>query len=352
MPPAFPAPVLPVDPILFAGPVLIGILFTYLLFGVLLAQLVRPELPICLQTASSEVAVQYYQTVAPADKKWLRILVALVVVIQFLQLSFITDNAWTVAPGTGVLNGSVSLCVQMFFVWKIYTLAQKNKFFIGVAGLIAFLSVLQFGASIAITTKVRRYLIAEIMGANQRDATQFIMVNREAIRLPELKIPVAIHLATTAACDTLITLAMITILSHYKDNTVFHKTKSLLNTLIITTIENGLITSITAIANLIIFFTRTQDMINIAFQYVIGGLYAIVLITTLNRRSPVKRGEGGTSISLSDVNGFNTSRNNPNSGRGTAPSYQVNVVTTIDHKTDPEAMVDETLTRSYGSKPY
>jgi hypothetical protein len=49
-------------------------------------------------------------------------LVAVVVVIQFLQLSFITDNAWTVcvlgyldpmnlisppisAPGTGVLNG-------------------------------------------------------------------------------------------------------------------------------------------------------------------------------------------------------------------------------------------------------
>ncbi|TEB36889.1 hypothetical protein FA13DRAFT_1787202 [Coprinellus micaceus] len=329
-PPPLPPVPLPVDPILFAGPVLIGILFTYLLFGVLLAQV-----------------AQYYQTVAASDKNWLRILVAVVVVIQFLQLSFITDNAWTVcvlgyldpmnlisppisAPGTGVLNGMVSLCVQMFFVWKIYSLAQKSKVFIGVAGLVAVLSVLQFGASIGITTK-------------------FIMVNREAIRLHELKTPITIHLVTTAACDTVITLAMIVILSHYKDNTVFVKTKSLLNTLIIATIENGLITSVTAIGNLIIYFTRTQDMINIAFQYVIGGLYAIVLITTLNRRSPTDRSEC-TDISLSDVNGFNTSRNNNSStGRGPAPSYQVNVLTTVDRKSDPEAMMT-TTSHEYGGK--
>jgi hypothetical protein len=37
------------------------------------------------------------------------------------------------------------------------------------------------------------------------------MVNREAIRLHELKTPITIHLVTTAACDTVITLAMIVI---------------------------------------------------------------------------------------------------------------------------------------------
>lgn len=86
----------------------------------------------------------------------------------------------------------------------------------------------------------------------------------------------------------------------------------------------------------------------------IGGLYAIVLITTLNRRTPVKRGEGGTSISLSDANGFNTSRNNNLSGgRGPVPSYQVNVHTTVDHKCDPESIAGETISsHAYAGKGY
>lgn len=44
---------------------------------------------------------------------------------------------------------------------------------------------------------------------------KFIMVNREAIRLHELQKPITVHLVTTAACDTLITLAMITIVSSF-----------------------------------------------------------------------------------------------------------------------------------------
>lgn len=73
-------------------------------------------------------------------------------------------------------------------------------------------------------------------------------------------------------------------------------------------------------------------------QYVIGGLYAIVFITSLNRRQTHKITGGSQSISLSEGT-------NPSSGSrgrsipmfasegGTVPSYQVSVLTTADTRT-------------------
>lgn len=77
----------------------------------------------------------------------------------------------------------------------------------------------------------------------------------------------------------------------------------------------------------------------------IGGLYAIVLITTLNRRQ-ISKGTDGTSFSMSDAGNFSSSRGQPNfaSGRGTAPSYQVNVLAGGDSLT--AGTVDDSLGRA------
>jgi len=53
-------------------------------------------------------------------------------------------------------------------------------------------------------------------------------------------------------------------LYYYKANTAFSQTKSLLNTLIVNTVENGLITTVWAISNLVIYFVRTEDSINVS----------------------------------------------------------------------------------------
>lgn len=301
-------------PLLFAGPVLIGCLFAYLLFGVLLAQV-----------------VQYYQAVTRSEHKIVKMLVGLVVVIQVTQLGLISDTAWTTcvlgfvdpinmirpppsAPGTGILNGAVALVVQSFFAWRIYTLGAKTPLAIGAAVLVFLTTLLQMGAAIGV-------------------AVMFMASGRSSQELFKLKTPITLGLTSTVACDLLITAAMIVILATYKGKTSFTRTKSILNTLIIATVENGMITTIGAIANLIVFFLRTQDMINIAVTYVVGGLYAIVFITTLNRRVVGASRTDGTSISLSDADGFTNSRvhqgNTVATSRGPAPSYQVNVLSSM-----------------------
>ncbi|KAF6744707.1 hypothetical protein DFP72DRAFT_64667 [Ephemerocybe angulata] len=174
--------------------------------------------------------------------------------------------------------------------------------------MVSLLAVLQWATSLALTV-------------------QFAMLSRKIDKVPAtLKKGVTVYFVSTSVCDITITIAMIIILSSYKAKTTFVGTTSLLNTLIATTIENGLITTLTAVVNLILYFTRPHDLIGVAIQYVIGGLYAIVLVTTLNRRQNGRRTDG-TSFSLSDAGGFNsTSARNNTSVRGPAGSYQVNVL--------------------------
>lgn len=228
------------------------------------------------------------------------------------MLGYLNPMNLVVQPATGpatmILNGCVAICVQGFFALEIYRLAKKKKIFVAVAGMVALLALLQWATSLALTV-------------------QFAMLSRKIDKVPAaLKKGVTVYFVSTSVCDVTITIAMIIILSSYKAKTTFVGTTSLLNTLIATTIENGFITTLTAVVNLILYFTRPHDLIGVAIQYVIGGLYAIVLVTTLNRRQNGRRTDG-TSFSLSDAGGFNsTSARNNTSVRGPAGSYQVNVL--------------------------
>ncbi|KAF6744706.1 hypothetical protein DFP72DRAFT_927744 [Ephemerocybe angulata] len=305
-----PSGELPVsDPVLFAGPTLLGALFAYTLFGVLLVQI-----------------AQYYQCFA-SDRLWQKLLVAVVVVIQGLQLGFTTNNAWNLCvlgladstrlrttPATGAatnfLNGSTALCVQGYFAWRIYRLAKGRKLLIGATWLAA-LALVQWGSSIAL-----------IVG--------FIRLNRQVDLVPvKLRVPVTLYFMAAAVRDVVISISMTFILSRYKTKTAFAETKSLLNTLIATTVENGIITTVSALINLVIYFTRTHDLIGVAIQYVIGGIYASVLLATLNRRSPLAQTTDGSDNFLPDAAGFVRSRHK--SVRGPTPSYQVNYFGRMDN---------------------
>ncbi|KAF6745401.1 hypothetical protein DFP72DRAFT_926116 [Ephemerocybe angulata] len=288
---------------------LLGALFAYSLFGVLLVQI-----------------AQYYECFA-SDRLWQKLLVAVVVVIQGLQLGFTTNNAWSLCvlgladstklrttPATGAatnfLNGSTALCVQGYFAWRIYRLAKGRKLLIGATWLAAILALVQWGSSIALTVG-------------------FIRLNRQVDLVPvKLRVLVTLYFMTAAVCDVVISISMTFILSRYKTKTAFAETKSLLNTLIATTVENGIITTVSALINLVIYFTRTHDLIGVAIQYVIGGIYATVLLATLNRRSPLAQTTDGSDNFLPDAAGFVRSRHK--SVRGPTPSYQVNYFGRMD----------------------
>ncbi|TEB33653.1 hypothetical protein FA13DRAFT_1812761 [Coprinellus micaceus] len=312
-PPTFGPLGLPVPPLLFAGPTLIGVLISWLLYGVFLAQ-----------------AAHYSQNGASFDRSWIRGLVLVVGLVQGLHVCFIAKIGWhtlvlgflnplnlvipaSIAPATPVLNGFVTLCVQCYFAWKLYCLSQRNKFMLVYSTLIGLLSLTQAAFSALITQ----------MGAS---------ITFDNAGLQKLRMPITVHLTISAIGDVLITVGMAAVLRHYRQNTVFIKTKSLLNKLIINTVENGLVTSVWAIGNLVVYIVRKDDLINLAFQYIIGNLYAIVFITTLNRRAPART--EGSSFPLSDAQGFSSnSVGRTNTSRlpaGRTGEFQVKALQPLD----------------------
>ncbi|KAF6758534.1 hypothetical protein DFP72DRAFT_1105314 [Ephemerocybe angulata] len=209
--------------------------------------------------------------------------VAAVAICQMLHLSFITQYAWYVlvlgfihptnvinppatVSATPALNGLVFLLVQLSFAWRIFAVSGKDKTIAPLSLLIIGLSLTQWGISIALA-----------IGFNAlRDNTR----NYRLI----LKSRMIAHLITNMVTDTVITLSMVLTLYRFKRRTPVAPTRDLLTTLIMNTVENGLIITLFAGGNLLVSLLPTGGPFGIAFQFIIGGIYSVVLMATLNGR--------------------------------------------------------------------
>ncbi|RXW17944.1 hypothetical protein EST38_g7914 [Candolleomyces aberdarensis] len=237
------------------------------------------------------------------DRLVLRCLVALVMVIECLHIIFATQSTWRVLVeaftepmkmviqsntglSTAFFNALLALAVEAFFAWRIYSLTSDeriNKWFsLSVAAkllamlpfIIILLALLQFGAAVVMAIK-------------------FIRIGRRIQDIYKIKLPISIHLGTQLASDTLITLGMVISLIKFKKRTRMKQTKSMLNRLVLHTVENGLITTLCASGNLIMCLVNVPGLIAVAFHYVLGILYGIVLMTTLNRRQDYRQFDNG-----------------------------------------------------------
>ncbi|TEB37968.1 hypothetical protein FA13DRAFT_714667 [Coprinellus micaceus] len=191
------------------------------------------------------------------------------------------------SAGTPILNGLVAIFVQAFFAWRIYKIGKDNPFMKPISVIIALLGLLQLAASIAL-------------------GIAFLQIGTDATSLPKLSKIIPIHLGANMVADMLITICMFVILYDFKQNTSLPRTRTLLSALIRNTVENGLITSGFAITNLVLYFTRKTDLTSVAFRWTIGFIYAIVLLTTLNRREEhrgdhVESGFGFATVELTNL---------------------------------------------------
>ncbi|QRW04468.1 transmembrane protein [Ceratobasidium sp. AG-Ba] len=94
---------------------------------------------------------------------------------------------------------------------------------------------------------------------------------------------VAGWLASAALCDVLIVYMLSTALMTQR--TGFGRTDALIDKLLRYTINTGLLTSLVAITDLIAFCTM-NNLIHLAFNFVLGKLYTNTLLATLNAREP------------------------------------------------------------------
>ncbi|KAG2014367.1 hypothetical protein CC2G_011192 [Coprinopsis cinerea AmutBmut pab1-1] len=271
----------PQNLILVVGPILVGSLVSSLLFGAFLVQVFH-----------------YISSLTDKDKRKLPYLVGLIVIVEILNLSFIFHNVWSrlvaslvdpvllvkpqaTGPVIQILSGFVAASVQCFFAWRVWILAS-TKIDKGISVFIALLA----GAELCLAIAVGIQFISVIVyGASP---------------IKTIGTTVGMQLGAALICDAMITFAMVSLLSRYKERIMISETRNILNAITRNVVENGLITTVFASLNLAFFFARPNDMIHMAFHYVIGRLYANVLLASLNNRQRLSNSRSGTAFTTSN----------------------------------------------------
>ncbi|KAF9465126.1 hypothetical protein BDZ94DRAFT_409109 [Collybia nuda] len=250
------------NPFLLAvGPVYLGVIFNWGLLGAFLVQ-------IYIYT------VWYHQT----DRGAVRYIVYGLLCIEGLQTGLMTHTGWEIlafhwgdpsvllnipwsSATTPIICGTVAMIVQLYFCWRIWLLGA-NKIFARVVGAVcAALAVIQ---CIAAITYGAKFIALDL------NAAFFETTEAKAIAI--------VWLVCTAVCDVLITMSLVYIFTIAKSRSLAH-TGSLLNRLIIQTIQSGVITAIFAILHLAFFLAYPDSLLNIPFVYVLSKLFVPVLST-------------------------------------------------------------------------
>ncbi|EIN11098.1 hypothetical protein PUNSTDRAFT_133149 [Punctularia strigosozonata HHB-11173 SS5] len=99
---------------------------------------------------------------------------------------------------------------------------------------------------------------------------------------PAMVAIVIVWLITAAVCDTAITISLSLYLRRHK--TGFATTDRLVDRIIRTTVQNGLITAVWAITDLVVYLS-TPTGLHLAFNFPLGKLYSCTLMSTLNSRA-------------------------------------------------------------------
>ncbi|KAJ7743046.1 hypothetical protein DFH07DRAFT_37075 [Mycena maculata] len=225
---------------------------------------------------------------------------------------------------TPIFTGITSAMVQCFFAWRIYILKGENMVYRIVAGAIVMLAWMQSLAAIISDAK--------------------FAVTTEVAELENLVKGVKVWLVGSAVADVVIALTMIVILSEFRRKTPWKRTDSLITKLIYNTIETGAITSVLAICDVSLFILFPENNLHQTFAFMLGKVYANVLMVTLNARAI-----SGTPSGLGRSNNCSGDRGDANNHeldwRGTNTNAKgprtvhISTVTEVTHDSESDAKV-------------
>ncbi|KAJ3908347.1 hypothetical protein F5879DRAFT_937770 [Lentinula edodes] len=292
------------------GAMFIGVLFAAVLYGAA-----------CIQT--------WYYYIHQKDRWPLRFLVAAVMIVDTLHQALIAHTVYTYlitnfgnAPellntvwsllAEVLVNGFTAVFVQSFLAHRVWQLSNGNIWISVPAFLLVaaeFVSVFVFGV-IGLT---RVHTFVELSDI-----------------LKGLSITVNV---LAAVADTYIA-GLLTLLLH-TSRTGFQRSDSIINKLIIFSINTGALTSLCAIASMLSILLAPATFIYISFFFCMGRLYANSLLATLNIRTLIRK-EGGSNVQASGDTGsiplgnYNTSIFNPPS------TISVKIDTSREYTTDRE----------------
>ncbi|KAF7354084.1 hypothetical protein MVEN_01095800 [Mycena venus] len=269
-----------------SGPVLLGYLLNWCLFGTLSLQLYL-----------------YYQAF-PQDVLWNRCLVYTVYAIEFVQTMLMTNDAFsTFAYGFGdlsaltslrlewfalpILTGLVAFIVQSFYAYRVYILSESWK-----APLFIIL--------IALVSSAGAFVHGGVTGHEDRTSDLWSS--------GEIYASAAVWLFGSALSD----LVSATCLTYYlyKSDIGFRSTSVWLHNLMCLTIETGSLTALMALVHLTLFFAFPSEPYFFTAAAIQPKLYANTILAVLNSRLKIVGGRGSTFTAGTEVitNGQSGSR--------------------------------------------
>ncbi|KAH8079095.1 hypothetical protein BXZ70DRAFT_1012681 [Cristinia sonorae] len=256
----------PIPPIIaqLTGPLLLGHLFNWGLFGVLVVQ------------------CYIYYLAFPKDRPLSKSIVWFTFTIEVLQTVLSTRDAFrNFGSGWGnmaeldavgwlwfsvpVLGSIISCLGQVFYAWRIWILSDE----LYIPGVVVVLSLLQFSTGL-------------YSGARAHQIGRFSQVQISTYKTT------TIWLGGTAACDIIIAASMMYYLS--KAKTGFERTAALLTRFIRITVETGLICATFAILDLALFISFKENNYHLAPSIALSKLYSNSLLAVFNTRVHITGG--------------------------------------------------------------
>ncbi|KAJ3531231.1 hypothetical protein NM688_g7603 [Phlebia brevispora] len=209
------------------------------------------------------------------DKPWMKLMVGMLLIADTVNCVFdmwwiydilinhfmdpmaLTTGNWVFATDPAMV-GIIASMSQLFFAWRVKVLTNN----VWVVALIIFSA---FGSGLG--------------GIGTAIAIHFVP---EFVDFQKFKVVVIIWLISAAVCDSAIAASLTWHLRKHK--TGFQGTDDVLNKIIRLTVQNGLVTALCAIIDLIAFLA-TPTGLHLAFNFPLAKLYTNSLMSSLNSRA-------------------------------------------------------------------
>ncbi|KAI1790129.1 hypothetical protein LXA43DRAFT_891511 [Ganoderma leucocontextum] len=267
------------ETLLRIGPILIGALLSWMLFGI------------------SVVQLYIYHVSFPRDRFAVWVSVYTIFVLDIFQSIVVASEAWqTLCAGWGrsvnlqfpgwtftalpIVSSIISVWVQTFYAWRIYRLGRWRV----IPVIIIITALAQAGGACAI-------------------AISFIWL-KDIDRLHDTNMfaRTIVWLGGSAFTDMTIMLSMCYLLFSVKRNTIaFARSELLVRRLIRLTVETGCACAISAVLELGFFLGLPETNIHLIVALILSKVYSNTLMTSLNSRANISANRphnGGTMTTI------------------------------------------------------
>ncbi|KAK0183640.1 hypothetical protein F5146DRAFT_1133436 [Armillaria mellea] len=258
-----------------SGPLIIGYLLHWALFGTLSIQL------------------YLYYLAFPKDRPFVKSLVYGIYIVELLQTILVAHDAFAVF-GSGF--GDLEALTEMHFNWLILPIMIAIAAFVGhvfYAYRIFILSGSRIAPAFLFCLSLTSTVAAIITGVNSFQAGDVTKLNER-----QASISGGISSGSYILCDAVIAICMTYYLTRSK--TGFRRTQILVTKIIRLTIETGSVTAIVSLVTLVLFFAFPHQTFYVTPSLVISKLYANSIYVVLNSRIRIMGGRD-TYMSSTDM---------------------------------------------------